>query len=78
MRNTKAKAKDYVAMSGHSADFFKKHGIGFEGNINKLEKLENWNEIKPFFKTEHLPFNGVRGPLNIASYNDKEREEDIK
>ena len=72
-----AKAKDYVAMPGHDVSFFKNNGIGFEGHIGRVELRENWEEIKPFLATAHLPYSN-QNALNIASYDDKEREADIQ
>ena len=72
-----AKAKDYVAMPDHDVSFFKNNGIGFEGDITKVEKLEKWEELKPFMATAHLPYSSPKW-LNIASYDDQEREADIE
>ena len=55
-----AKAKDFVAMPGHDMSFFKNNGIGFEGHIGRVELRENWEEIKPFLATAHLPYSNQK------------------
>ena len=72
-----AKAKDYVVMPGHGIDFYKRHGIGFEAHITRVEKREDWDSLKPFIATAHLPYSSTRA-LNIGSYDDKARKEDIE
>ncbi len=68
---------NYAVTSNHNADFFKNNNLGFEGEILKVQKKTDWEEIKQFMISSHLPFTSSRA-LNLASYNDVERKEDME
>ena len=66
----------YLACLSHKPEFFRDNAIGLEPHILKDMDNPDWEAVKPFIRTVHLPFSRDGHALNLASFDDEERNAD--
>ena len=67
-----------IACLSHKPEFFRDNNLSLEAHIPKDMASPDWEAVKPFIRTVHLPYSKSSRALNLASFDDAERNSDIQ